>query len=360
MGTKRLFLIESQESLGLLSVFGYMLFLFYIGVKTDMSVVHRTRRSATNIGSVSIMAPFLSGMAVLQFHSSKYLENEDILKLGFIIGFFSISSFPVISSVLSELKILNSELGRLGQSSALVCEMFNVFMTTTLVFGNLMLIYGQKRALICLVATVLFIFMVMFIIRPTMFWIIKQTPEGSDVSDHYVYWILIMVLLASYATHRFGFYALFGPFILGLAIPEGPPLGTAIIRKIDTFVNRVLMPIFVTTCAMRVDLKDFMDWKNKVDGKVDYLMVQTLVITVVTFVAKFVACMIPPLRNEMPLNDALRLSLIMSCKGIVEMAAFSLFRDTMVRFFFISFHISLIQLIRIFFLFIFGHKFDIK
>ncbi|TKY45286.1 Cation/H(+) antiporter 6A [Spatholobus suberectus] len=206
---KELFHFESQENLGLLSVFGYMLFLFYTGVKTDMSVVLMTRRSATNIGSIAIMAPFLCGMAVVQFHSSKYVDIAQATELGFISGLFSVSPFLNICSVLSDLKILNSELGRLGQSAALVTELFNVFLITILIFTKIMY-QDSSRAWICLTAAVLFVFLLIFIIRPAMFWIIKQTPEGSPVSDHYVYCILILALLSSYATHRFGFFTLLG------------------------------------------------------------------------------------------------------------------------------------------------------
>ncbi|KAK7315154.1 hypothetical protein VNO77_33687 [Canavalia gladiata] len=325
---KQLFFFDSQANLGLLSVFGYMLFLFYTGVKTDISVVHQTKMSATNIGSIAIVAPFLCGMAVVHFHSKKYLDPYQAIRLGVITGLFSVTPFPVISSVLSDLKILNSELGRLGQSSAIVTEIFSVFLISILTFAKLMS-QSPPRAWFCLSAAALFILLVIFIIRPAMFWIIKQTPEGSPVSDHYVYCIFIMALLASCATHHFGFFALFGPFVLGLAIPDGPPLGTAIIKKIDTLVNGVLTPIFVTTCAMRVDLRDFMNWRDKVDGKVDDFMVQTLVIIAVTTIAKLVACTLPPLYSKMPLNDAVSISLIMNCKGIVEMAGYSLVGDVM-------------------------------
>ena len=109
----------------------------------------------------------------------------------------------------------------------------------------------------------------------------------------------MLVLLASYATHQIGLFALFGPFVLGLATPEGPPLGTAITKKIDSFVNWVLMPTFVTTCAMRVDLRDFMNWREKMNGGIDEFTVQTLVIILVTSVVKIVAGTLPPLYSNM-------------------------------------------------------------
>jgi Kef-type K+ transport system membrane component KefB len=333
------FFFDSQESLGLLSIFGYMLFLFYIGVKTDMSVVHKTRSGTTIIGCSAIVVPFLCGIGVLMFYSQRFVHPDRTKIFTILIGLFCLTPFPVISSTLSDLKILNSELGRIGQSASLVSEIFSVFLASLMTFTKLYAERGLANALLCIAAAVFFILLVIFIIRPAMFWIIKETPEGSHVNDNYVYSVLVFALLSSYASYKFGFYGLFGPFVLGLAIPEGPPLGTAIIKKIDTFVNEILMPLFVTTSVMRVDFKDILNWRNESDGSVDDFMVQTLVLIGVVFVTKFIACMILPLRNKMPLNDAVSLALIMSSKGIVEISAFSVVRDSNVSI--LSYHLSL-------------------
>ncbi|XP_047148703.1 cation/H(+) antiporter 4-like, partial [Vigna umbellata] len=271
--SRELFFFDSQASLGMLSVFGYMLFLFYTGVKTDVSVIPRTK-------------------------------------------------------ILSDLKILNSELGRLSQSTALVTELFNVVFTSNLSISKI-LSSDPEKAWFCLIVFILFLLIVMFVYRPAMFWIIKQTPEGSPVSDHYVYFILIMAFMASYITHRIGFLALFGPFALGMATPEGPPLGTAVIKKIDTFVNWMFMPLFVTTCVMRVDLRDFMKWRDEVSGGIDQFMLQALIIIAVTSTVKFVVCMLLPLYHNVPFSDSVSLSLVLNCKGVVELAGFSIIRDLM-------------------------------
>lgn len=289
-------------------------------------MVHRTGKTAMFIGAIAVLVPFLCGILFHYFISYKYLETWEWRKLPFIIGMFSLSPFPVISSVLSELKILNSELGRLGLSSALVSEMLSLFLGAMVSCGNTFN-YEKTKALADFVAVVVFVVLLVFVLRPAMFWIIKQTPEGCPVNDHYVYCIFILALSSSYASHHFDFLAIFGPYLIGLAIPDGPPLGTAIIKKIDTFVNGVLMPVFVTTCAMRVDLKQFITSVRASDGKFDSFTIQVMFLILLVFVIKLGVCMIPPLYTKMPFQDALTLSLIMNCKGIVEMAANSFLRD---------------------------------
>ncbi|KAG2384705.1 Cation/H(+) antiporter 4 Protein CATION/H+ EXCHANGER 4 [Vigna angularis] len=326
--SRELFFFDSQASLGMLSVFGYMLFLFYTGVKTDVSVIPRTKSSSATIGCVTILAPFICSMTVVNLYSTKYLNSDQVAKVRLITGVFSVTPFPNICTVLSDLKILNSELGRLSQSAALVTELFNVVFTSILSISKI-LSSDPEKAWFCLIVFILFLLIVMFVYRPAMFWIIKQTPEGSPVSDHYVYFILIMAFMASYITHRIGFLALFGPFALGMATPEGPPLGTAVIKKIDTFVNWMFMPLFVTTCVMRVDLRDFMKWRDEVSGEIDQFMLQALIIIAVTSTVKFVVCVLLPLYHSVPFSDSVSLSLVLNCKGVVELAGFSIIRDLM-------------------------------
>ncbi|KAI9097892.1 hypothetical protein K1719_025663 [Acacia pycnantha] len=116
-------------------------------------------------------------------------------------------------------------------------------------------------------------------------------------------------MLLACASHQFNFLALFGPYLLGLAIPEGPPFGTAIIKKLDAFVTGVLMPLFVTTCAMGVDLRQFMNYRRS-DGTFDHFMLQVSLLVVIIFVTKLVSCFLLPLYcNKMPPKDAMTLTL---------------------------------------------------
>ncbi|KAJ7965398.1 Cation/H(+) antiporter like [Quillaja saponaria] len=315
-----LFHLESQDVLGLISVFGYSLFLFLVGVKTDMSMIHRTGRKAMNIGVVATLTPFLFAVAFKYILATRYpLDQSHRAQLPYLIAMLSLTPFPVISSVLSELKILNSELGRLALSSAIVSDMFSIFMTCISGLSEIWVSGNKVKAVLDLAGMFFYVFVVVFLLRPAMYWVVKRTPEGSRVNENYIFFIVLCVLLSAYLSNVLDQYALFGPYILGLAVPEGPPLGSAIIDKFDTFVSGVFIPLFVTTCAMRVDLDELMKWDN--------FTLTVTILAVVTSFAKLVACMLPPLYCRMPLRDAMALTVIMSCKGIVELGGYTFFRD---------------------------------
>ncbi|KAI5342092.1 hypothetical protein L3X38_009967 [Prunus dulcis] len=275
-GKESLFPFLSQDAIGTASVFGYAFFMFLTGVKMDVGMIKKTGHKALTI---------------------------------------------VVSSLLQDLKLLNSELGRLGLSSGLVSDMINVIATSTASFIRVFMATGQPiykiyRDIGSLIA---YILAVVFIIRPALFWIVKHTPAGRPVKDVYIYAIFLMVLLSGVLSDMFDQTVLLGPFILGLAVPDGPPLGAAIVKKFDCFFSGVFTPLFVTICAMKADLSSIGD-----DRK---LLTLDIVLLVVTFLSKVMASFVPSLICKMPFNDALAIGFVMSSKGVVELASYSLFHD---------------------------------
>lgn len=298
--------------------------MFLSGVKMDIGMVQGTGRKALWTGTSSILLPLVVGMlAVKTLSRPEYrLAKDQVSNLPFAIVVHCLSSFPVTASILEELKMVNSEIGRLGLSAALVSEVSNIFLTA---ICSLLKIYTNKGLLIAVIATVssiVYVAFVAFAIRPAIYWMVRQTPEGRPVKETYIGIIMIMVLVSGLLSNRFGQSFLFGPFILGIAVPEGPPLGTALVNRLEIFVFNVLLPLFVTMCAVRTDFRGI-DFRDKATRANDFLIMVTLIV-------KFLECMIPPLFCKVPLADAFAVALILSCKGIVQLNTYTFFKDNTV------------------------------
>lgn len=317
-----MFPIESQNILGVVASLGYTLFLFLIGVKMDLGMVFKTGRKASVIGILSLAAPLTVGLIVEAAIEKSWLGKDVPDNLVLVTALLSLTPFPVIYMLLADLKILNSELGRLGLSAAMIGEAVSVGLTNIAILLNLAREASLQVAFFSLGGTIGFIGVVIFAFQPVMVWMVKQTPKGRPVDDIYIYVIVLMVLVSGLLTHSFGQEIFFGPFILGLAIPDGPPLGSALVEKLDCWVSGIFLPLFVTTSVMRADFGSLMSRKN--------LIIIDAILTVVTLIAKIGACLIASLCCKMPLNDSVALALIMSCKGIVELAGYSSSRDNQV------------------------------
>jgi len=257
-----------------------------------------------------------------------WLKEEKTYTIPFLTATHYITSFSILACLLEDLNILNSELGRLALSAALVSNILSIMINIGVDSIIISRSQGSMLATISLGSVIIFCLILAFAIRPAMFWVIRQTPEGRPVKDTYIHTIMLMVLGSGYLSHLFGQTLVVGPFILGLAIPDGPPLGSAIVSKFNCFIWDVLLPIYVTTCGMRTDLSliKFDDSFTTING----------ILIVLTFVSKMVASLVPPLYSKMPLNDALTLALLLSSKGVVQLTFYTLFKDNEVTIFLFS------------------------
>lgn len=308
----KVFPIKGRIVLDTLSVFGFMLFIFLIGVKMDPTMVLKSGRKAFAIGILGFSIPYALAELVAFILSRFVPLDHDISKvLPLVAQVVSMTSFPVIACFLSELKILNSEIGRLASSSSIICDVCQWFIMSVKFAARV----ARARTLqstvgFFLSATLLLLFIV-FGIRPAALWAIRHTPEGKPVKEIYIFVLIVALLGCGFIGEYIGLSALVASFFLGLVIPDGPPLGAALVQRLDCFVSVLLMPLFFTTCGLKMDVFTIQNLKNV--GVI-------LLVVYVAFLGKIIGTILLPLFWRMPFRDALSLALIMNSKGIVELA----------------------------------------
>lgn len=74
------------------------------------------------------------------------------------------------------------------------------------------------------------------------------------MADKYIHAAVLTAMgSAAYSTF-FNMKYLLGPFTVGLIIPDGPPLGSALETKYYDLTKNVLIPISIAFSTMRCDL----------------------------------------------------------------------------------------------------------
>ncbi|PSS09529.1 Cation/H(+) antiporter like [Actinidia chinensis var. chinensis] len=290
--------------------FGLMIFLFLVGVKMDISALRQSGRRAVVIGVCNFFIPLAlnEGLAFLLLHA---VPMDPLLhhSLAWIASFQCLSSFHVIACLLADLKLLNSELGRLAVSSSMISGLCSWSWALILFMGRQNIMSGKRHMLILmsLLVAVMIAFIV-YVLRPLMFWMIQQTGEDKAVKESYIFIIFIMVLGCSLFGEIIGQHFLLGPIILGLAVPEGPPLGSALVSKLDSYVSSILLPIYFVISGSTID---FSMIRLRTFGIVELL-------AVFGFLWKVMGTMLPSLYCDMSVKDSVSLALIMSVQGIIE------------------------------------------
>lgn len=302
------------------ALFGLMLFIFLIGVKTDPSIVLKSGKRTLAIGLLGFFLPYaLSGFTAFMLHQFLSLDYDVAKVLPSLVAMQSMTAFPVIACFLAELKIINSEIGRLASASSLICDVCHWSVMTVKYVVYLATTKSLRTSFGSFFSMVLLTIFIVFGIRPAALWAIQRTPEGKPVNERYITAAVVALLSCGFIAEAIGFSAFLASFLLGLVIPDGPPLGATLVERLDCFVSMLLMPTFFTTSGLKMDVFAIKSLKN-----VGIIQLTVLV----GFVGKLVGTTLPPLFLRIPIRDALSLGLIMNSKGIVELAMLNHWRMT--------------------------------
>ncbi|MBA0708361.1 hypothetical protein Golax_023492 [Gossypium laxum] len=221
-----------------------------IGVKMDINSAFRITKRSLGIGIVSLLSPILVGVAIQetfkQHNEPQQVTTERLI--GTLIE--ALTSFSVIACLLAELKILNTELGRLALSSAAVGDLSTLVLVRIITFSrhftsSPLLVLVRGVTMCCFVALLFFVF------RPLMYWVIKRTPNGGPIAEVYITATMMAAVGSAVLTHWSDRSPLIGAFLFGLAVPDGPPLGSALIDKFECFTNGLFLSVYVTSSTMR-------------------------------------------------------------------------------------------------------------
>lgn len=299
--------------------FGMMIHLFLLGVQIDMSVLKRPGKKAVVIGLVGLAFPLLLGTAAHKIASHIIpLEGKLGIGLPYIVSMNALTSFPVITSLLNELNILNTDLGRLSSTACLVAEVAGWFLGTIVKNVGMAIHFSTKRPIFSILTVIVYYSILLFVVRPLVIWMVRNTPEGKSIKESHFIAVLALVLVAGIGAELVGQHATFGAFALGVFLPDGPPLGTSLEQKLNTIATGMLLPMYCAMTGLRTDLFTLKDGRTT-------LIAESIII--LSYIGKFTGTLLSSLFFQIPFWDAFALALIMCCKGIVDIGVYCLWLD---------------------------------
>ncbi|XP_047939188.1 cation/H(+) antiporter 15-like [Salvia hispanica] len=295
---------------------GLLYFLFLVGVEMDMTLIKRTGKKAVVIAIAGMILPFLIGV----FFAFVLHEELGFVRLGTLILFLgvalSVTSFSVLARILAELKLLNSDMGRLAMSSALINDMC----AWVLLAVAIALAANENASLASLwviLTSLMFVLFCVYVVRPVISWVIQRTPEGESVNEVYICLILTGVMISAFITDALGTHSVFGAFVFGLVIPNGP-FGMTLIEKMEDFFTGLLLPLFFAISGLKTDvssIKEYSTWAI------------LAAVIVLACAGKVAGTLLVTLYYKIPFDDGLTLGLLMNAKGLIEMIVLNVGKD---------------------------------
>lgn len=220
----------------------------------------------------------------------------------------SITAFPVLARILSELQVQQHPLGVFALTCAAISDV-TAWCLLAVVVGILQ--SSPDAAIRTTIFTICFLVMMFYVVKPIFARLIPWLERSSEtVSEGSLSLILICLLISALATEMIGIHALFGGFLLGAILPHESRIAGDITTRIQDLVRVFFLPAFFAFTGLRTEiglLHSGEDW------------VLAAVVIVFATLGKFGGTYLAARLSRVAPRPALALGFMMNTRGLVEL-----------------------------------------
>lgn len=237
-----------------------VLLLFIAGIEVDLQVVWSQGKNALKIGLTSMIIPILGGF-VIAYAFPEFLGvniNDRIIASTFFGLSISITALAVIARILMDLNLFKSKTGLIIIAGAIVVDVVGWIIFSVI----LSLSESGKEGLgiwptigLTLFFTVFMLTLGKGLINKVLPWTNKNLAwPGGLISLS-----LAVCFIAASFTEFIGIHAIFGAFIMGVALGDSDHLTEKAKEILHQFINNIFAPIFFVSIGLKVNFIEGFD-----------------------------------------------------------------------------------------------------
>ncbi|KAI8981158.1 Sodium/hydrogen exchanger family-domain-containing protein [Trametes punicea] len=308
---EHIFPTDSLPYLNLVANIGLCLFLFLVGLEIDASVIKRNARLAVTVAAAGVCIPFGLGIAISHpiyraFIDPSVKYTQFMLFTGVS---YSITAFPVLCRILTELKLLDTTVGIVVLSAGVGNDIIG---WTLLALAVALVNAGSGlMALWTLLVCVGWALFLIFVMKRVLHWLARRTGSTRDGPTMFFMTVTMLLLFGSaFFTDIIGVHAIFGAFIVGVIVPREGGLAIALTEKLEDMVSIIFLPLYFALSGLSTDLGLLNNGKT---------WGFTFAIAALDYSGKFGACSMASRLSGFSWREATTIGSLMSCKGLIEL-----------------------------------------
>lgn len=289
---------------------GLSVYMFLVGVEFDAGLIKSRLRSAAAVSISGILAPFALGAGAAWFlaphwplFSEKTSSWEAMLFMG---AAMSITAFPMLARIIYERGLTGTSLGTLSLAAGSIddaaawCVLAIVLASFA---GN------PSVAVVAIGGGLAYVLFVWIVGMRVLSFLAKKTESQGVMTHAMLGATLSLVMLGAWFTDRIGIYAVFGAFILGVAVPKGF-FAKALHTHLEKMTTAFLLPLFFIYSGLNTKIGLIV---------APELLGVTLLLLFLAIAGKGVACAAAAWLHGEPPREALAIGALMNARGLMEL-----------------------------------------
>ncbi|HTY90913.1 MAG TPA: cation:proton antiporter [Methanocella sp.] len=238
-----------------------LFFLFFAGLEMNLKMLKKSRSGILWTSLLGIAIPFILGYGIVVLFPGLWGDNtrSGVGNFALFMGTaLSISALPVIARILIDLDLMKSELAMLIMGSATINDLIG-WSLFALILSN----YASGSVLNLPPYMTLMLALLLLVFMVTIGRAIGQGVLGfirSHISWRGVFLgiTMVYVLLASALAELIGVHAVFGAFLVGIALSDGGDRRNEAVDSLYQFIMNFAAPLYFVSIGLQTDfLKAF-------------------------------------------------------------------------------------------------------
>jgi len=304
-----LFPSESKSILFVGAQMGVGLYMFLVGLGFRRDHFRTNATSAAAVSLAGMAAPFLVAVAMAPWLMSLDLFGQGIVTwqaMLFMGAAISITAFPMLARIIHERGLSGTRLGSLSLAAGAIDDAgaWCVLAIVLASFGA-----GAAVAVKAIVGGAAFAAVMLYLGPRVLAPLGRRVEREGRLSLGVLGVVLILFMLSAWVMDAVGIHAVFGGFILGVAMPRGL-LTQELKRQLEPFAVVVLLPMFFTFSGLNTQLTMVNSWG---------LALVTGAILAGSILAKGGACWAAARLTGQDNATALGIGALMNSRGLMEL-----------------------------------------
>ena len=239
-----------------------VLLLLVLGLEIDLSLALTQGKKASVVSILGVVFPFSIGFAVAYFFPAAMgiKDFNSQLPFALFIGTaLSITALPVVAKALMDLDLFKTEIGMLIITSAMFNDLIG-WIIFSIIIGMLDYSTHGLNLQWLLITLAVFVGFIFLIGRKIINYAIPKLEKHASYPGGILNFIFVLGLFCAAFTEFIGVHAIFGAFIIGIAIGDSVHLKQDTREIVQQFVTNIFAPIFFVSIGLRINFIDNFDF----------------------------------------------------------------------------------------------------
>jgi Kef-type K+ transport system membrane component KefB len=221
----------------------------------------------------------------------------------------SVTAFPVLARILTERKLLRSQVGAV----AIACAAVDDVTAWCLLAGVVLLVRASESITpfwLTAFGSATYIVAMLLVGRRMLSKLGRVYQKRGRVTQDLMAFILLLVFLSAWVTEYLGIHALFGTFLMGVIMPKSQDFVRALSDKLEDMTVVLLLPLFFAFTGLRTNI-------GLVSGA--EMWFYCALIMAVAIAGKFGGATLSARLTGMSWREAGAIGILMNTRGLMEL-----------------------------------------